>query len=70
MKFNFPATRQKMKLLNVSKWARHYGFNESTVRRILTDGDYPPSGETFTAIVEQLRADGYLVEGPEDEAAA
>lgn len=70
MKINFPATRQKMSVVNLSAWARSYGFNPTTVRRILADEEYPPGGPTYTRVMNQLRLDGYLVEEPEDQAAA
>lgn len=70
MKINFPATRERMKLVRIGAWCKVHGLPVGTVTRILS-GNYPGQmGPKALRVVEALREDGYLVTEEESSHAA
>lgn len=65
MQIDFTATREKMRLVRITRWSQVKGLPDATVRRVLS-GKYPhPDGPQFKAVIDAIRQDGFLVEVPD-----
>lgn len=68
MQIDFAATRHNMRLIRLARYAAERGITLPLLDRVLR-GKYPwTSGEKYKHVIDTLRADGYLVEIPDDDA--
>lgn len=70
MKINHVKTREKCRILNIAELARQIGESVTVVNQVIR-GVYPAMhSDRAQRIIQIVRDMGYLVEEPEDQAAA